>query len=124
MKKIILGIICISFLLVSFTVKSNKEITTPVKTTSIEKGKKLFNSKTCNACHQEKIKIVGPAIKTIAAKYTAKKGNIVAFLQGKNKAIVDTNPGQVAIMQASLSITKSMSKADLEAISKYMMSIQ
>lgn len=124
MKKIILGVACISFLLVSFTVKNNKEQLTPIEKSSIEKGKKLFNSKTCSACHQEKIKVVGPAIKTITAKYVSKKGNIVAFLQGKSKAIVDTNPGQVAIMQASLSITKSMSKTDLEAISKYMMSIR
>jgi len=124
MKKIILGIAIVSFALLSFTIKNEKEITTAVTPSSVEKGKKLFNSKTCSACHQEKVKVIGPAIKDIAAKYKAKKGNLVAFLQGKSNAIVDTNPGQVAVMKASLNITKSMPKADLEAISKYILSVK
>ena len=98
--------------------------TFPISTSSIEKGKKLFNSNTCNACHQEQMKVVGPALKDIAAKYRAKKGNIVVFLQGKSKAIVDTDPGQVAIMKASLSITKPMKTEDLKAISDYILSIK
>ncbi len=122
MKKIILSTACISFVLLSFTVK--EETTSPITISSIEKGKKLFNSKTCNACHQEKVKVVGPSLKDIAAKYKAEKGNIVNFLQGKGEAIVDTNPGQVAVMKASLNITKTMKKEDLVAISKYIMSIK
>lgn len=124
MKKIILSIACVSLVLLSFTTKNENDTTTPVTQTSIEKGKKLFNSKTCNACHQEKVKVVGPSIKDIAAKYKAKKGDIVAFLQGKAKPIVDTDPGQVAVMNASLAITKPMKKEDLDAISKYIMSIK
>jgi cytochrome c len=124
MKKIILGIACISFILLSFTEKNEKETITTLTKSSIEKGKKLFNSNTCNACHQEQIKVVGPALKDIAAKYKAKKGNIVNFLQGKSKSIVDTDPGQTAIMQASLSITKAMKVEDLKAISEYILSIK
>ena len=124
MKKIIVGIACVSFVLFSFTIKKEKEAITPISIASIEKGKELFTSKTCNACHQEKVKVVGPSLKDIAAKYKAKKGNIATFLQGKSKPIVDTNPGQVAIMNASLNITKPMKKEDLEAISKYIMSIK
>ena len=124
MKKIILLTACITFTFLSFTSNNEVDATVAIDDSSIQKGKKLFNSKTCNACHQEQIKVVGPSLKDIAAKYKAKKGNIVNFLKGKSKAIVDTNPGQVAIMQASLAITKSMSKADLEAISKYILSIK
>lgn len=124
MKKTIVLVALISFVLVGFTVKGEKEVVTSVTQSRIEKGKKLFNSKTCNACHQEKVKVIGPSLKEIASKYKAKKGNIVTFLKGKSKAIVDTNPGQVAVMSASLAITKPMSNEDLEAISKYIMSIK
>jgi cytochrome c len=124
MKKIIFGIAFVSLIFLSFTNKNNTETITPKMQSSIEKGKKLFNSKTCNACHQEQMKVVGPAIKDIAAKYKTKKGNIVTFLQGKSKAIVDTDPGQMAIMQASLSITKAMKAEDLKAISDYILSIK
>lgn len=121
MKKIIFSLLAISFILLSFTEK--EETITPFKQSSIEKGKKLFTSKTCSACHQEQIKVVGPALKDIAAKYKANKANIVDFLQGKTKPIVVTDPGQTAIMQASLNITKPMKVDDLKAISDYIMSI-
>ena len=124
MKKIMLAIACVTFILFSFVKKNTKDSRTTITNTSIEKGKKLFNSKTCNACHQEKVKVVGPALKDIAAKYKAKNGNIVNFLQGKSKAIVDTDAGQTAIMQASLGITKPMPVEDLKAISAYIMSIK
>ena len=126
MKKIVLITVCLAFALVSC--KGNKEVDPKAKVTvgqsSIQKGKKLFNSQTCNSCHQEKVKIIGPSIKEIAEIYEAKKGNLVHFLMGTSEAIVDTNPGQVAVMQASLAITKSMSKSDLESISEYILSIK
>ncbi|WP_158841688.1 c-type cytochrome [Polaribacter sp. L3A8] len=121
MKKIILSPIALFFVLSSFTLK--KETITHTKS-SLENGKKLFNSKTCSACHQEKVKVVGPSLKDIAAKYKAKKGSIVLFLQGKAKPIVETDTGQTAIMQTSLSITKTMKVEDLKDISEYIMNIK
>jgi cytochrome c len=124
MKKAILVITFFSFVFLSFTEKKNKETLKPIHQSSIEKGKKLFNTNTCNACHQEQVKIVGPSLKDIASKYKAEKGNIINFLRGKSKAIVETDPGQTAIMKASLSITKPMKLEDLKAISEYILSIK
>jgi cytochrome c len=124
LKKIIFGIACVSLTLFSCTEKKDKKASNKITHTAIEKGKKLFNSNTCNTCHKEQVKVIGPALKDIAAKYKVEKGNIVTFLQGKSKPIVDTNPGQIAIMQANLSITKPMKIKNLKAISEYIMSIE
>ena len=91
---------------------------------SIEKGKKLFNSNSCNTCHHEQVKLIGPSLKDIAAKYKLEKENIVTFLQGESKAIVDLNPGQITMMKANLIVTKSMKVENLKAISEYIMSIE
>ncbi|ARV14620.1 c-type cytochrome [Polaribacter sp. SA4-12] len=124
MKKIILGIALVSLTLFSCTEKKDKKTSNKITLTAIEKGKKLFNSNTCNTCHKEQVKVIGPALKDIAAKYKIEEGNIVTFLQGKSKPIVDTKPGQTAIMQANLSITKPMKVENLKAISEYIMSIE
>lgn len=116
-------IISITFVLFGFTDK-NETFNTITQTSSIEKGKKLFAKNACMSCHQEQKKIVGPSVKDIAAKYKAEKGNLVSFLQGKSEAIVDKNAGQIAMMKASLGITKRMKAEDLKAISNYIMSIK
>jgi len=126
MKKVIFYIAVIasiSFVIFSFTEK-NETLKTISQTPSIEKGKKLFARNTCTGCHQEQQKIVGPSVKDIAATYKAKKGNLITFLQGKSKAIVDKDAGQIAMMKASLGITKRMKLEDLKAISAYIMSIK
>ena len=90
----------------------------------LKKEKKLFNSNACSTCHHEQVKLIGPALKDIAAKYKIEKGDIVTFLQGESKPIVDLTPGQVAMMKANLSVTKSMKIKKLKAISEYIMSIE
>jgi len=91
----------------------------------VEKGKKLFAEKTCATCHAVDKKVVGPALKDIAAKYAEKNGNLVQFLKGKADAIVDTNPGQVAVMKANIDgILKDVSAEDLQAIAAYIRSVK
>jgi cytochrome c len=124
MKKIILGIACVSLTLFSCSEKKKKKPAYKKVVSSIEKGKNLFNSNSCSTCHHEQVKLIGPSLKDIAAKYKLEKGDIVTFLQGKSKAIVDLNPGQVTMMKANLSITKSMKIKNLKAISEYIMSIK
>ncbi len=124
MKKIIASTALVFFVLVGFTVKPTTKTMSIKNEMSIGQGKKLFKDKGCAACHQEKVKIIGPSLKDIAKKYKAKKGNIVLFLQGKKKAIVDTNAGQVAIMKTNFSVTKKMSAKDLKSISDYILSIK
>ena len=86
-------------------------------------GEKLFTDKTCVSCHQVDAKIVGPSIKDITAIYKENNANIVAFLKGEQEAIVDTDPGQVAIMKANLDgFVKDLSDQELKALEAYMWS--
>ncbi|NOQ92418.1 MAG: c-type cytochrome [Flavobacteriaceae bacterium] len=84
-------------------------------------GEKLFTEKTCVSCHQLDVKVVGPSIKDIVKIYEEKEGNLVQFLKGNDAAIVDTDPGQVAIMKANLDgFVKDMSGDELQALAAYM----
>jgi len=84
-------------------------------------GEKLFSEKTCVACHALETKVIGPSIKDIIKIYDDKNGNIVKFLKGNSEAIVDTDPGQVAIMKANLDgFVKDMTPEELQALSAYM----
>jgi len=85
-------------------------------------GKDLFTNNGCVACHQADKKTVGPAIKDIAAAYAGKKDELVKFLKGEGKAIVD--PAQFAIMQPNLNTTKNMKDAEVAAIADYMLSVK
>jgi cytochrome c len=112
-----------------------KEVEAPVEAPASEKiktsddylalGKELFTSKTCVTCHQPDAKVIGPSIKDINKVYTEKGGNIVAFLKGESPAIVDTDPGQVAIMKANLDgFVKNLTSEELAALAVYMNSVK
>ena len=49
---------------------------TGTETTAAAPGAKLMASADCNTCHKEDVKVVGPALKDIAAKYPATEANI------------------------------------------------
>ena len=83
-------------------------------------GKALFTSNGCIACHQMDKKTVGPAVKDIAAAYAGKKDQLIKFLKGEGKAIVD--PAQFAVMQPNLNTTKNLSDAELSALADYILS--
>ncbi|MFK5957693.1 MAG: c-type cytochrome [Lutibacter sp.] len=108
------------------TVKEEvKEVATEVVADNLELGKKLFTEKTCATCHNPNMKVIGPSIKDINKVYTEQNGNIIKFLKGESPAIVDTDPGQVAIMKANLDgFVKDMTDDELAAINAYMKSIK
>lgn len=83
-------------------------------------GEAKFEESGCVACHQVQKKIVGPALKDIAAAYADNKDGLVLFLNGEGEAIVD--PAQAAIMAPNLEITKAMSEEDRIALADYIMS--
>ena len=92
---------------------------------NLELGKKLFAEKTCTTCHQPDAKVIGPSIKDINKVYAEQNGNIVKFLKGDAAAIVDTDPGQVAIMKANLDgFVKDLSGEELAALAAYMRSVK
>lgn len=88
-------------------------------------GEKLFTDKTCVSCHQIDAKIVGPSVKTIVEIYEKNDASLVAFLKGDMEAIVDTDPGQVAIMKANLDgFVKDLKENELKALEAYMISVK
>ena len=84
-------------------------------------GEKLFTDKTCVSCHQLDAKIVGPSVKDIVKIYEENNASLVEFLKGNQEAIVDTDAGQVAIMQANLDgFVKDLKEEELQALAAYM----
>jgi cytochrome c len=91
----------------------------------IAKGKKLFKDKTCFTCHMPYEKGIGPSISDINKIYSENNADIVAFLKGEIKPIVDTDPGQVAVMQANIDgFVKDLTDAELNALKVYMLSVK
>ncbi len=91
----------------------------------IAKGKKLFKDKTCFTCHMPKEKGIGPSIVEINKIYSDRNADVVAFLKGELKAIVDTDPGQVAVMKANLDgFVKDLKDQELNALKAYMLSVK
>lgn len=90
----------------------------------VAEGKKLFAAKTCTTCHQLDQKVIGPSVKDIHKVYAEQNGDYLKFLKGEAEAIVDTDPGQVAIMKANLdSFVKDLTDDELNAIIAYMKSV-
>ena len=87
-------------------------------------GNRLFSEKTCITCHDINVEKIGPSVKDIMKVYKAKNGNIVAFLKGETKPIVDTTASQVAIMQANIDgFLQDISDEELNTIATYMMHV-
>jgi cytochrome c len=86
----------------------------------VTKGEELFTSNACVACHQVENKLVGPALKDIAAGYSDNEEGLTAFLKGEGEAIID--PAQAAVMAPQIEITKNMSDDDRNSITAYIMS--
>ncbi|MBX0311439.1 MAG: c-type cytochrome [Sulfurihydrogenibium sp.] len=82
-------------------------------------GKTLFQAKGCTACHQADKDSVGPALKKIAAAYKGKEADLIKFLKGQGKAIVD--PAKEAVMKPNLNTTKAMKDNELKALAKYIL---
>ena len=133
MKKLLLFVLVAMFL-ISCGDEKKKDVKKEAETT-VEKskdakkdggdllaiGEKLFGEKTCATCHQLDTKVIGPSIKDIANFYKDNNGNLMNFLKGTDPAIVDTDPGQVAIMKANLDgFVKDLSDTELEALVAYM----
>ena len=138
MKKsiLILGLVAFFFVSCGETKKEEikKEVEAPVEAAKetvktqdemIVLGQKLFTEKTCVTCHQPDVKVIGPSIKDINKKYTETNGSIVAFLNGESPAIVDTDPGQVAIMKANIDgFVKNLTNEEKAALAVYIRSIK
>lgn len=86
-----------------------------------QKGREIFDGKgNCYTCHKPEEKAIGPSIREIAKIYKEKKGDMVTFLKGEGKPIVD--PSQYEVMKTNFYITKTFSDEELKAVEEYIMS--
>lgn len=84
-------------------------------------GNRLFSEKTCITCHAVDNRKKGPSIIDVMLVYKENNADIVAFLKGNSKPIVDTTASQVAIMKANIDgFLKEITDVELNAISTYM----
>lgn len=83
-------------------------------------GKALFQSKGCTACHQAAADTVGPSLKKIAGAYAGKEADLIKFLKGQGKAVVD--PAKEAVMKPQLNTTKAMKDDELKALADFILS--
>ncbi|WP_281227317.1 c-type cytochrome [Flavobacterium aquiphilum] len=124
MKKIVFLFAVLSFL--SCKKESQEPFGKPEETAIEAKtpealGKEIFEGKgNCVACHQVDQKVVGPSIQEIAKIYKEKNGDIVTFLKGDSKPLVD--PSQFEVMKTNFAITEEMSDEELEALEAYISS--
>ncbi len=88
----------------------------------VKKGQQLFTANGCTACHQEKADTVGPSLAKIAQAYAGKKEDLIKFLKGEGKAIVD--PAKFSIMEPNLAKTKGLADGDLSALADYILSVK
>ena len=87
-------------------------------------GNRLFSEKTCITCHAVNQIKIGPSVVDIMHAYKENNADIVAFLKGNSKPIVDTTASQVAIMQANIdSFLKEITDEELNAIATYMLHV-
>jgi cytochrome c len=138
MKKILFVFAVFSLLIISCGETKKEDVKKEVESTKEEPkaaaatgadlvaiGEKLFTDKTCVSCHQLDAKIVGPSIKDIVKIYDQSDASLVDFLKGTQEAIVETDPGQVAIMKANLDgFVKDLSANELKALAAYMNSVK
>lgn len=84
-------------------------------------GKEIFETKgNCVACHLTDKKVIGPSLVEIAQIYKDKNGDMVSFLKGDAKPIVD--PSQYEVMKTNFAITEEMSDEELKALEAYIFS--
>ena len=84
----------------------------------LQLGEEIFNGKgMCYSCHKPDQKVIGPSVKQIAEIYKAKNADIKLFLQEKSEPIVD--PSQYSVMKTNLTITKTFSETELQAVEAY-----
>ena len=107
--------------------KPNKEVISRAELSQDSKiffGNRLFSEKTCITCHAIDTRKIGPSVIEIMTVYKEQKGDIVQFLQGNAKPILDTDTAQIAIMQANIDgFLKDISVVELDAISTYMLHV-
>lgn len=113
MKHIEYILICLAFSFVSSNLIANP------------KGKELFNSKGCVACHQANADTVGPSLQSMSNAYKGKLGDLINFLKGKGQPKLNEGKfkGQYeTVMKIQIDQIKNLPQADLKNLAEFILS--
>ncbi|WP_417213442.1 c-type cytochrome [Bizionia sp.] len=87
-------------------------------------GNRLFSEKTCVTCHDIDTYFKAPSVIEIMKVYKENNADIVAFLKGNSKPILDVTASEIAIMQDNIDgFLKNITDEELNAIATYMMHV-
>lgn len=86
-----------------------------------DNGKQLFNAKGCSMCHKKDSNSVGPSLETIALRYSGKENQLIEYLNGNAKAIVE--PGRDNVMRPQLMKIRAATPSEKRDIARYMITI-
>ena len=82
-----------------------------------------FFKQNCSMCHKPDKDNTYPSVKKIAAIYKDKKEDLVKFLKGEGKAVVEPKRYE-SEMKPNLAITKALSDENLGKVADYMLSVK
>ncbi|SFN66821.1 cytochrome c [Bizionia echini] len=87
-------------------------------------GNRLFSEKTCVTCHAIETYYKAPSVIEIMKVYKENNADIVSFLKGNSKPILNVSANEVAIMQNNIDgFLKKITDEELNAIATYMMHV-
>jgi cytochrome c551/c552 len=84
-----------------------------------EEGGAVFESQRCSTCHKPDSSTANPSLKEIAQVYHGKEDQLINYLKGEAKPIV--NMGKANMMKRALEKTKALSDADRKALAGFIM---
>ena len=103
MKKAILSLFVFALFLVDASAK--------------DKGKEIFEKKGCTLCHKNNSDIIGPSLHKISKAYVGKGEDLLNYLKGKGKPIVE--PERAIVMNPQLIKIKILSDEDMKSLATY-----
>uniref|UniRef100_A0A7V4N3Z0 C-type cytochrome n=1 Tax=Thermodesulfobacterium geofontis TaxID=1295609 RepID=A0A7V4N3Z0_9BACT len=83
-------------------------------------GEKIFKKLNCSSCHYQKDEGFAPSLKSISKAYKNKKEELIKYLKGEAKAIID--PDREDFMKPYIKQTKNLENKDLEKLAEYLLS--
>ncbi|MCF6309325.1 MAG: c-type cytochrome [Sulfurimonas sp.] len=112
MKKIILSLSISMLFLANATAKD----------AVLDKGKSIFEAKSCVLCHKPETELIGPSLKRIAKAYKGKQAALVDYLKSQGKPIIF--PKRAAVMNPQLIKTKILLGDDIRALATYLITVK
>jgi cytochrome c551/c552 len=84
-----------------------------------EEGAAIFDTQHCGVCHKPDSSTANPSLKEIALAYHGKEDQLISYLKGEAKPIV--NMGKANMMKRALEKTKALSDADRKTLADFIM---